>query len=868
MDGGLHVRELTKLPIDEHLSEIVRGVERHQTVIVEAAPGAGKTTRIPSRLLDAPFLRGEILVSEPRRIAAKMAATRVSEERQSRLGEEVGYRVRFDERAGPATRLTFLTEGLLLSRLLTDVTLPSVGLVILDEVHERSADLDLALALLTETLKRRQDFRLVCMSATLDSDALSQYLGGALCFRSEGTAFPVNVEHQKAADDRPLEIQVRSAVRTALSLTADGDTLVFLPGEREIRRCEEALREKISEPVLSLHGNMSLPEQAEVMRHTPEVRRIILSTNLAESSVTLPGVTVVIDSGLARSSVYDPWSGVSRLETEFISRARMLQRTGRAGRVRAGHCLRLYSRGHFDAQREYDPPELLRTNLSHLLLRLLMAGHEPHQLKFLTAPDPAAWTSALLELRALGAALPENMALTDVGRAMAPLSLPPRLARVVIEGERLGLGADSALAACLLEQRDVLLTARHAQAERHVLSGDSDITDRIERLRKWEEDRKSRASARHLDLDFPLAERILTAARQNEKAARRLCRDLPPLHSSRDLLSRALLVGFPDRVAERRGTGTSLVLTSGTQVELSRASCVSSGTFLLAVSVDAPSGRARHPLVRLACRLEPDWLVECFSNEIQATETLVYNSDKGRVDCVSRLSYGKVVLDETRLAAKAGETAANVFAAALLLRGPGVYDPEGHLPSFCRRLALLLEYEPEKISDQEREALRLTEGEPQTLVLSEISALALKGAALSCPTLDEIRATDLSQELLHLLPEQLARKLHQSVPREISLPSGMRLLVHYDEDRIPWIESRLQNFFSLSQTPTICSGRLPLQVHLLAPNKRALQVTTDLGGFWERHYPELRKQLMRRYPKHLWPQDGRTARPPAPGKIR
>lgn len=856
----------TNLPIDAHLDEVARLLhEPGAVLIVEAPPGAGKTTRLPARLLSAPWCTERVLVTEPRRIAARLAAHRVAAERACQVGEEVGYQVRFEDKTGPLTRLVYATEGLVLRQLLEEGQLLRTSVLVLDEVHERSADLDVLVALLKKARTSGSPLRLALMSATLDAQYFKDAFPGASLFTSPGRSFDVAIEHAPKDDDRPLPVQVRSAVKAALP--NEGDVLVFLPGGAEIRACEEALTALGDVEIVPLHGDLPLEAQARAMKPGSK-KRVILSTNVAESSVTIPAVTTVVDSGLARLAIFDHWSGVKRLETVEISQARCAQRAGRAGRVAPGRAFRLFTKGSLQRRPEQDPPALLREDLSGIMLNLLASGHDPRELPWLSAPSDSAWDQAQELLEALGAVAARQT--TPLGKEMARLPLPPRLSRVVMEGAKLGVKRAACRAAALLSERDILLGARrYRSGPQDITASDSDIEDRLELLAQLEDGRFDRLLARDLNLDVQGSRQVVKTASSLERAVRTPA-ECGEKTQADVALKRALFSGFPDRVSERRGGGRQLVFCTGAQASLHESSSVVHANLLLALSTDAPGGKRRQAQVRLACRLEPDLLMEVAGEKIGVEEQILWNTSREKLEQVSRLSYGKVTLDESRSSAGPSKQGAALLMKAALTKGAAVYDSEGHLESLCVRLTLLVKHLPELIPTSSgappEGVAAIFEGGPPSL--SRLTEQALLAACETRSSLQELAEARLDQELLGSFPADLTRALERELPRMVRLRGGSELEVHYEQGRDPWVESRLQNFFSMNETPLLCRGKLPLQLHLLAPNRRAVQVTTDLAGFWDRHYPELRKQLMRRYPKHLWPEDGRTARPPEPGRIR
>ncbi len=868
----------SSLPIDEILPKIVAAIDDPEvkTVVVEAPPGAGKTTRLPPALLGRTSEAPAIWVSEPRRVAARLAARRVAEERNQPLGEKIGYQVRFDDKTSQSTELVFMTEGLLLNRLLSDPKAARGRTIFLDEVHERSADLDVILARLKYALDAGEDFTLIAMSATLDAERLAAYLGpGTRRFKSAGRAYPVEISYLPQPDERPLAVQVRSAVKQARN--EQGDMLVFLPGAAEIRSCQESLAQLDGLLVQSLYGDMPLGEQVKVISPTGSQQRVILATNIAESSLTIPGVTTVIDSGLSRSAEFDPWTAVTRLETVAVSQARATQRAGRAGRLCAGRALRLYTRGQFEARPEQDAAELVRSDLSSIYLQILIAertgGPSLEAMKFLNPPPNGSWEQAKEHLKMLGAV--DETGLTPLGEEMGNYPLSPRLARALLGAIEGNQPAHGCLSAALLSERELLISARRYTEHDDPETTDSDLDERIDRFWQLADCQFDRRVARDLDIDLSVAKQVdriacslFGQARAHSRQLARECEDdlyrQLPNETDGLPLARALLAGFIDRIAQRRGTSRDLVLQTGTQATLSQKSGVHA-PLLLALSADAPGGRRRKATVRIAARLDPDWLFDFGTQDLCATDEYRYDERLQRVELISRLSFGKIVLDESRTQAPDDNRSREVLAEQLLKKDATRFDPEALIPQTRLRLELLLVSAPELFS-------ALEEGERADLVkLSSHPGELEKRILLTQLEGSTFRALDasrLSSALYELLPPICVQSLEREAPLFLRLDGGLKVSVHYESERSPWIEARLQNFFSMTETPQICLGRVTVQVHLLAPNHRAVQVTSDLAGFWQRHYPELRKQLMRRYPKHLWPEDGATAQPPEPGRIR
>jgi ATP-dependent helicase HrpB len=846
-------RAVQTLPIDPLLPQVTEKFLTERMLVLEAAPGAGKTTRVPPALADA--LPGEIVVTEPRRLAARMAATRVASERGSKLGDVIGYTVRFEDVSSRRTRVRYVTEGILLRRLLKDPELEGVSAVVLDEFHERHLETDLLLTLLFR-LKRtvRPDLGLLVMSATLEAGPVAAYLGDCPRFSSEGRLFPIQIEHLPAADDRPLEKQVVSAVRRAVTETPAGDVLVFLPGAAEIRRASEALQPLATERrllVLPLHGDLSVREQTRAVEPAPE-RKVVLATNVAESSVTIDGVSVVVDSGLARIAGHSEWSGMPTLEVEKVSRASAIQRAGRAGRTREGRVLRLYTRGDFDTRPEHTAPEITRADLSEALLLLHGAGvTNGAELSWLTPPKTAAVASGEALLRELGA-VADSGALTAIGRRLLELPLHPRLARLLVEGERRGVAGDAALLAALLSERDIRVEARTQFSDRGGArelgaGGPSDVLELADRFDEAHAANFDPHRLRAAKLD---PQRVSSVARASDRL-RAVTRSEAPAPESAEKAERALLAcvlaGFPDRLARRRKRGErELVLRSGRTARLSERSVVHDAALMVAVDAEERPGRPSE--VRLASAVDDELLLELFGDQLELTDELEWNASSERVESVSSLRWGAVVLEENRVPAPASPEASALLAARAKER-PDRFLKSDAAGTLAVRLALVGAHRPK---------LGLP-AEPGDL-LAQTLANACEGAT----SFAELESAPLETlVLLALSPEQKSA-LGTLAPEHVVLPGGRRTPIRYEAGKPPYVESRLQDFFGQRTGPAILGGSLPLTLHLLAPNQRAVQVTTDLEGFWERHYPSIRRELMRRYPRHSWPEDGRTATPPPP----
>jgi ATP-dependent helicase HrpB len=827
------------LPIDPILPEVVAALNAKRALVLEAPPGAGKTTRVPGAILDAGWVAGEIVVLEPRRLAARMAARRVAQERSEAVGRTVGYQVRFEDVSSAATRIRFVTEGVLTRRILRDPALDGVSVVILDEFHERHLHGDVALALV-QRLRRtsRPDLRVVVMSATLATDPIAAYLACPI-LRSEGRLFEVAIEHLPQPDDRPLENQVVSAVRRLVVEGPKGDVLVFLPGAAEIRKAREACEALASEHdllLLPLHGDLSPAEQDRAVKPADR-RKVILSTNVAESSVTIDGVVAVVDSGLAKVASVAPWSGLSMLRVERISRASATQRAGRAGRTQPGRCVRLYTRSDHDARPERDAPEIQRLDLAQTWLELHGAG--VRELTWLEPPPEASVRAAEELLARLGALNGEDV--TPLGRRMLRFALHPRQARLLVEAERRGVARDGAVIAAILGERDLRTRSKARFGERpqaDIATERSDLLLLLALFREGQVSRLAGGALRAIGLD---AGPTLAVDRARAQLERSLDTTVAEPHDPEGALLASVLAGYPDRVA-RRVSGRRLALGGGGAAELSDASAVRDAGWLVAVDAEEQKGRVQ---VRLGSAIEPEWLIDLFPGMVREVRQTVWNAQAERVEATERMTYDGLVLFESNTSDARGVEVARVLADAARARGARAFAPEGALDRWLTRARFAAEHGGFAAPDDaevERILVGLCEGRRSFVELRDASLL------------DGLVAT--------MRPADAAR-VAVLAPERLTLKGGRSARIDYEPGRPPSVASYLQDFFGMTDTPRVAQGRVPVVLHLLAPNKRAVQVTSDLSGFWQRHYPAVRKELARRYPRHAWPEDPVKAAPPA-----
>ena len=805
---------LPELPVTEALPALGAALAAGRNAVLIAPPGAGKTTLVPLALLDAPWRGdGRILVLEPRRLATRAAAARMAALRNEPLGRSVGYRTRLDASVSSATRIEVVTEGLLVRRLLGDPGLDGVAAVLLDEVHERSLDSDLALALCRDLQRElRPELRLLAMSATAEAARLAALLDAEV-IESAGRMFPVALSH--AARDighpRDLPDAVARAVRTALAAHA-GDVLAFLPGMAEIRRAQEAL-EGCGALVLPLHGELPPAEQDRALRPA-EARRVVLATSIAETSLTVPGVRVVVDGGWRRAPRLDPSTGLTRLATLRISRAAAEQRAGRAGREGPGVAIRLWTQALHRGLAAFDRPEILEAELSALVLDCAAWGTPPAALPFLDRPPAGALAAAEALLRELGALDGEGR-ITPAGRRMAQLGAHPRLAAMLLAAET---DADAALAAtlvALLEERDPL-------------RGPDVSADIAQRL----------AAIEHGD---PAADRGALARIRQAAAQYRRRLGLPAGTRPEGDPGRLLAAGFPDRIAQRRGEPGSFRLSGGGGARLPRTDPLAAAKLLAVAALDMRTS----PHIRLAAPLDADGLPASLAARVSETVEAGFDPVSGAVLARRRRRFGTLVLSDRTLPADPAETAsalAGAVAAAELRPLPWT----GAARQLQARVALARRLEPEggwpDLSDAALSAGVEAWLAPHLLGMSRLAELA---------------RLDLAALLREQLSWPLARWLDQELPEHLALPGG-RAGVDYTQDP-PLVSARAQAFYGLDRTPMLASGRVRPLLTLLSPAGRPIAVTGDLGGFWRAGWADARRDMRGRYPKHAWPEDPAAA---------
>jgi ATP-dependent helicase HrpB len=857
---------MRELPIDGSVPEIIEHL-RHGSLVIVAPPGSGKTTRIPAALAESGLCsgaNGAVVVLQPRRVAARAAAARVADERGWRLGEEVGYQVRFEKRLTSRTRVRFLTEGVLTRQLLDDPFLEGVGAVVIDEFHERNLEGDLAIALLREVQREvRPDLRIVVMSATLDAEPVSRYLAGCPIVRVGGGLFPVTITYRPA--ERPASAEaVASVIGEVLSDSREqGNILVFLPGAGEIRRAAravEGLARQAGALVLPLYGALAAVEQDRAIRPSAD-RKIILSTNIAETSLTIDGVTTVIDSGLVRSVVYDDARGIDRWELCKISQASAVQRAGRAGRTGPGRCIRLWSERQQRGLAEFERPEIDKVDLSSTVLALHAWGQkDAREFGWFQTPLADRVTSAERLLGMLGAVEVETGRISAMGRRLLDLPVHPRLGRLVLAAMEEGQGRLGATIAALLSERDLVARGwqggeRGAPARRRGAAVSSDIFVRLDLVREAEKQRFA-AGLRERGTDGQAAREV---CRVRDDLLRRL--KLPAAEDETvgdgnldhdEAILRWLLLAYPDRVVKRRGAPGTGRMVGGRGVRLGPESLVHDADLFLAIDArEAEWSPQRETVVTVASAIKLEWLEQDLSKRMRRERILVYDQESERVVMIDRLSYDDLPLrEETRPPTDMVE-AGRVLATALAGRVIELIAGHPEAGSWLARL----EIQRGALSE-----LEWPELDPE--FLGSILEEACQGKA-DLKALERVGWVSLLERRLSSLQ---MREMREGTPEQIMLPGGRMAMIRYETGRPPVISARVQDLFGWKETPRIARGRVGVLLEILGPNQRPVQITGDLRSFWTNTYAQVRKDLRGRYPKHAWPEDGLNAPPVVPKK--
>lgn len=817
------------LPINKIIPELKNILAASTAAVLIAEPGAGKTTGVPPALLDEPWLSGQkILMLEPRRLAARSAASYMAKLYGEPVGQTVGYRMRMDTKVSRHTRIEVVTEGVLTRMLQQDPSLEGVGLLIFDEFHERSlhADLGLALALEAQSVLR-EELRILVMSATLDGERVSALLGGVPVVNCPGRTYPVETIYAPAAA-LPVEKKAAGAVQRALA-EQPGDILVFLPGEREIRRTESELRHSslASGVVISpLYGQLPQAEQdAAVAAAVPGRRKVVLATSIAETSLTIEGVRTVIDTGLRRTQVFSPRTGMPSLTTVPVSRASADQRQGRAGRTAPGVCYRLWSREEHGRLPENTAPEILEADLAQLALELALWGvPEPSALQWLDAPPAAPYAQATALLRQLGA-LDAGGAITPHGRSMSALGAHPRIAHMLLRAAELGAAPLACRLAALLQERDLF---------KGPAAADSDITLRVEALLRFE--RSADAGGAEA-----AALRAVVRESRNYLAQLKAAPEGPTGSSGCGLL---LSFAYPDRIGQKRGEGAFL-LSGGRGAALQPGQPLARSAYIVAAAVD---DRATQGRILLAAELAEEELLKHHADRLAQQPEVYWDAGSGSVKKRRRTLLGVLVLKETTHEQPTQEETETLLLSVLASQGLELLPWDKQSQQLRQRMSFMHAWQADwpDVSDE---------------ALSASLEEWLKPYIHGMRSLRDLSRVPLSRALEGRLDWKQRQALDQEAPTHITVPSGTRVAVEYSNPLAPALAVRLQEMFGQLDTPRIGGGKVPIVLQLLSPARRPVQVTADLGSFWRSTYFEVKKDLKGRYPKHYWPDDPLQADP-------
>ncbi len=853
-----------ELPIEPVIPALAAALREAGHAVLQAPPGAGKTTRVPLALLEQPWLAGrKILLLEPRRLAARAAARRMAQVLGERPGQTVGYRVRRDSAVGPDTRIEVVTEGILTRMVQSDPALEAAGLVVFDEFHERSlhADLGLALALQSRALLR-PDLRLLVMSATLEGAPVAALLGGAPIITSQGRSFPVETRYLPRRPDLRLESAVASAVRQTLARD-EGDILVFLPGAGEIRRTAELLRQvqgsefqvpseghfELRTPtlevvsILPLHGSLSSEEQDRaILPSPPGHRKVVLATSIAETSLTIEGVRVVIDGGLSRVPKFSPRTGMTRLTTVRVSRSSADQRRGRAGRTAPGVCYRLWAADEDHHLLPRSTPEILEADLAPLALELAATGAaDSGELAWLDPPPAAALAEGRALLRQLGA-LDGSDRITAHGRELAELGTHPRLGHLLLRGRAAGVAPLAGRLAALLEERDVLRSPDGP--------ADPDLQLRLDLVASGH----TPPVYHGMTVDRGTLQRV----RQEARAWERQLKSGPTAVADPLSAAELLALAYPDRVGQRREGQAGRFLLRNGMGAATGAPVLALADYLVAAELD---GDRRESRIWLAAGLTLDELLSLFADQIERQEVVEWVEPEGVLKAVRQDRLGAIVLREVPLQSPEPEQLAEAVLGLVRREGLAILPWSDEAQLLRERLAFVHRLastgaRPWVWPDVSDTALLAT--------LSEWLGPALRGVRRRV----DLGRIQLAEALLGLMGWEERRALDQLAPTHLEVPSGSRIRVSYADPAAPVLAVRLQEVFGLTETPRVGGGRVPVTMQLLSPAQRPVQVTQDLAGFWRSSYFDVRKDLRGRYPKHYWPEDPLVAEPTRRAKPR
>ncbi len=822
-------------PIESSLMAIKQALAENKDVVLTAEPGAGKSTVVPLALINENWLEGrKIVMLQPRRVAAVAVAARMAETDGSEPGKVIGHSVRFSSNIKVSTKIEVLTEGILTRRLQKDPFLEDVGLVIFDEFHERSIHADLCMALCREVKRDvRPDLRIMIMSATIDTTLVSGYLDNPQIVAGKGFLYPVDIEYKPIGVGREYFDNASESIDNIVKSSAsDEEYLVFLPGIGEINRVRDYLDSHatgVTHDVLTLHGSMNINDQQRTLKPSDRPR-VILSTNIAETSLTINGITTVIDTGYARQTCFDPQTGLNKLELKRVSQASAKQRAGRAGRLKAGRAIRFWSKAEFDNFAAEEVPEILRSDITSTILELYTWGvKDPFKFNWLEAPSVESITHSIDLLKMLGA-LSQEGDITELGRRMCETPTEPRLACMLINAEKMGITEDAALAAAIIGEKDF------------VESSDPDLSIRLIAL-------DSRLQGKHYSKLAVTDKSAVWRIRQIANDLQGICKGSASDKSDANALFSLLLKAFPDRVCQRRGKGScSYTLCSGQGLSIDESSLLKENEYILSLRQDSKLRSTGDGKIFLACELTEEWLL---NSDVARKSRDVFFSEKSEKICVrERIRYGSLLLkeQESSLCDEDAEAAIECFCKAVLANPEKAFalDDKAN-KSFMGRLQTL------RATSRGKDYPAIDEAWLKETLLSIATVQNLSFAWLQKQSISEIYFNTLSWKL--------REDFEKLVPERFRVPTGSNVRIDYTQGNQPVLPVKMQEMFGQATTPTICNGEISLVVHLLSPAGRPMQITSDLASFWQNGYKSVVGELRGRYPKHSWPDDPAIAVP-------
>jgi len=821
----MSLSNLPEYPINDILPELLTALNDNPAAVLTAEPGSGKTTIAPLALFDQPWLGDrKIIILEPRRLAARAAAARMSELVGDRVGGTIGYRVRFDSKVSKATRIVVVTEGILTRMLQNNPELKDVGLVIFDEFHERSLHADLALALCLDARQLRKDLKLLVMSATIDSAEVAGLLDNAPVISGQGRCFPVSVEYLERQSIESTVSRTVKGIDRAL-VEQKGDILVFLPGAGEIRTVKAHYDKREDLVCLPLYGDMPLEKQNLVFAGVPGKRRLILATPIAETSLTIEGITAVVDSGLVKSPRFDPASGLTRLETIPISKASAEQRAGRAGRLGPGHCYKLWTKGEQHSRPDFLPPEIINADLAPLMLELALWGvSDPGQLVWPDPPRQGQIKQARQILHELEA-IDEKLAITPLGKKLAEFPLHPRLALMLVRGQEQGLSKLACRLAAILNNRDPM----KGEAGRQ----NTDIEERLHLLEFFEKEGARAVLAKSGEPST--CRRILQEASQYH----RLHGKKAKVSESHSAVGNLLASAYPDRIAHKKPDSSQYLLASGSGAVLPQGDHLGQCELLVAAKLDAGKKQGR---IFMAAMLSMAELRSDHSHLIQIKKSVRWDTEQQRVAAVEEECLGSLVLSRKKWAKAEPEQISQCLLEGIRMAGIECLPWQKKSRELQARIQSAHFWQPDTWPDVSDEAL-----------LQDLSWL--EPYLIDARGFNDLRKLDLYDILISRLSWQDQQELDRMAPTHFKVPSGSRIMMHYQPGESPILPVRIQQMFGCKETPTVAGGKIPVLIHLLSPAQRPIQITSDLAAFWQTTYKEVKKELAGRYPKHYWPDN-------------